>query len=122
MQVQCAWCKLRMPDKEPLADRSVSHTICKSCAVEVKASVSHRREDLQSNPERVTMEGLWALVRLLKSETEYNIDFDLESVNGRLRLVSHKGSRDVSPRLSKSELHQWIHAFLDGIQVGKALR
>ena len=33
MIVQCAWCKKIMGEKEPLTDKSVTHTICKDCSI-----------------------------------------------------------------------------------------
>ena len=35
MKVQCGWCKKWLPDKAPLHDESVSHTICKDCQQKV---------------------------------------------------------------------------------------
>lgn len=34
---------------------------------------------------------------------------------GRVRLVANGGSKDVSPRLSKPDLEEWLRAYLGGI-------
>ena len=46
-------------------------------------------------------------------------DYSIGYAYGQPRLESHAGSRDVSPRLSKPELYQWLHAFFDGIITGR---
>lgn len=34
MKIVCAWCKKEMGEKEPLGDKSISHTICRECSIE----------------------------------------------------------------------------------------
>ena len=36
MKVTCAWCKKEFPDKEPLEDERISHTICEECKEKMK--------------------------------------------------------------------------------------
>lgn len=31
MTIQCAWCRIKMGEKEPLSDKNVSHSICELC-------------------------------------------------------------------------------------------
>ena len=71
--------------------------------------------------ERITISRLRNVVDLLKRETDDTIDYELDSGYGGYRLVSHKQSHDVSPRLSTVALYYWIHAFRQGVEVGKAL-
>ena len=52
----------------------------------------------------------------LNKITNNEYDFQIEYVNGQPRLTRKAQSVDVSPRLSKSELFQWMHAFLDGME------
>ena len=46
--------------------------------------------------------------------------YEIQYAYGRPRLVRANGSVDVSPRLSTGELAQWMRAFLDGIEAGRA--
>ena len=116
MRVQCAWCKKWEKEKPPYEDKDVSHTICQECAEAQRETMKEK-----SNPEKITMDQLRNLVALLNRETDQQYDYDLDSGYGGYRLVSHGQSRDVSPRMGKTELYYWIHAFRDGIQVGQAL-
>lgn len=40
---------------------------------------------------------------------------EIEFAYGRPRLVANGGSKDVSPRLPKPELEEWLRAYLGGI-------
>ena len=31
MRIVCSWCSRNMGEKEPLSDKSISHSICKPC-------------------------------------------------------------------------------------------
>lgn len=31
MKIQCGWCKKWLGEKEPLKDKSVTHSICEAC-------------------------------------------------------------------------------------------
>ena len=42
-------------------------------------------------------------------------DFRIGCAYGGYRLERRGGSIDVSPRLPKAQLYEWIHAFLDGV-------
>ena len=56
--------------------------------------------------------------RLLTNTGAHYID----SSNGGYRLESMckgGGARDVSPRLSKRALADWINAYIDGIEIGR---
>jgi hypothetical protein len=71
--------------------------------------------------ERITIARLKNLVDILKRETRDSIDYELDGAYNGYRLVSNRGSHDVSPRLSKGELYEWIHAFRQGVEIGKIL-
>jgi len=71
--------------------------------------------------ERITIARLRHLVEILIRETDNTIDYELDSAYGGYRLVSNQGSRDVSPRLSTAALYFWIHAFRQGVEVGRGL-
>jgi len=71
--------------------------------------------------EKITIARLRNVVDLLKRETDDTIDYDLDEAYGGYRLVSHGQSRDVSPRMGKTELYHWIHAYRQGIELGKTL-
>jgi hypothetical protein len=72
-------------------------------------------------PERITMDRLRNLVAILNRETKNQYDYSLYSAYGGLRLVRKQESIDVSPRLGKGELYEWIHAYRQGIDIGRDL-
>lgn len=71
--------------------------------------------------EKITMARLRNVVDLLNHETGDTMDYSLDSQYGGYRLVSHQQSRDVSPRTGKTELYYWVHAFRQGVEVGKMI-
>lgn len=72
--------------------------------------------------ETVTMDKLEKVVELLNRMTRHTQDYSLDVMTGQgIRLVSHKGSTDVSPRMKRTELYYWIHAFIDGVEIGQQL-
>lgn len=64
---------------------------------------------------RTTDKDLNQLCDMLNKDTDNRYDFSIGHAYGGVRLESHNGSRDVSPRLSKGELSQWMHAFHSGL-------
>lgn len=72
-------------------------------------------------PDKITKERLDNLVSILIRETGGTIDYELDSAYGGYRLVQNQGSQDVSPRMGKTELYHWIHAFRQGVDVGRNL-
>ncbi len=70
-------------------------------------------------PERITKARLDHLVEILIRETDGAIDYELDPAYGGYRLVRNRGSQDVSPRMGKTELYHWIHAYRQGIEIGK---
>lgn len=72
--------------------------------------------------EIITMERLRNVVRLLNTMTDGAYDFGLDGAYGGYRLVRKDGSVDVSPRMKRTELYYWVHAFRDGIMLGLELR
>lgn len=71
--------------------------------------------------EQITMDRLRNLVDILNKETHGLMDYSLESHYGGVRLVRKNESVDVSPRLGKTELYEWIHAYRQGIAVSQEL-
>ena len=71
--------------------------------------------------ERITKAKLDRVVELLIRETNNTIDFELDNAYGGYRLVRNRNSHDVSPRMGKTELYYWLHAYIDGIEIGKEL-
>lgn len=71
--------------------------------------------------ETITKARLDNLVELLIRETDGTIDYELDSAYGGYRLVRNKMSQDVSPRMGKTELYHWIHAYRQGIDIGRNL-
>lgn len=47
-------------------------------------------------------------------------DYFIQSAYGQPRLVRAGGSVEVSPRLAKGDLAQWMRAFLAGITAGQS--
>lgn len=48
-------------------------------------------------------------------------DYTIDKNTGGYRLVNKGGSHDVSPRLPAGEMERWLHAFIDGVEIGKGL-
>jgi len=71
--------------------------------------------------EKITKARLDNLVSILIRETNDTVDYELDSAYGGYRLVRNQGSHDVSPRMGKTELYHWIHAYRQGIELGKTL-
>lgn len=71
--------------------------------------------------ERISISRLRHLVEILNRETLNMMDYSIEYNEGGVRLVRNRESIDVSPRLGKSALYEWIHAYRQGIEVGKEL-
>lgn len=76
---------------------------------------------------RVTESDLYQLTSLINQALGIVPDIEpirdqsyfLDFANGGVRLVRAGGSVDVSPRLTKRELEQWMRAFHAGIVLGK---
>ena len=64
---------------------------------------------------RITRKDLDRLCELLNKMMP-EADFSIGGAYGGWRLERNHESVDVSPRLSKPELYQWMHAFLDGFE------
>ena len=64
---------------------------------------------------RTTDKQLYELAALINRATDGRYKVSIDHAYGGVRLESHGGSRDVSPRLTKGELRQWMQAFLDGL-------
>lgn len=61
----------------------------------------------------VSMEMIRRRLDVMARKTK--VDFELDHGYGGYRVVSHRGSRDVSPRLKKGELVAWLDGFWSGI-------
>jgi len=60
------------------------------------------------------LEGVVALINRMAGQT-----FTLGYAYGGVRLEGDDGSTDVSPRLSKGEMLEWLHAFTYGLEYAK---
>ena len=62
MEIVCAWCKKHMGRKEPLEDKSISHTICRECSIKflgIDPVTGERvKQDTRRNPMATGMEKL----------------------------------------------------------------
>ena len=65
---------------------------------------------------RTTDKQLYELAALINRATDgrYKVSISHHAYGG-VRLESHDGSADLSPRMTKGELRQWMQAFLDGL-------
>jgi hypothetical protein len=75
---------------------------------------------------RINQRDLEKLCEHLNTLTDNKPEFLIEYAYGRPRLVSYcdkeKGTiKDVSPRLPKPQLYDWLHAYIDGIGLGHEL-
>ena len=64
---------------------------------------------------RTTDKQLYELAALINRATDGRYKVSISHACDGVRLESHGGSADLSPRMSKGELHQWMQAFLDGL-------
>lgn len=64
---------------------------------------------------RTTSKELEEFVEFLNKETGNLYDFSIGYAYGGARLERKGGSVDVSPRLSKGELREWMSAFAAGL-------
>lgn len=67
---------------------------------------------------KITKIDLYRITDQLNSITNYQYDFSVEYAYNSPRLYAHDKSREISPRLSTSQLYTWINAYIDGIAVG----
>ena len=66
-----------------------------------------------------TKTDLLAQVHFLNRLTDNKYDFSVGYAYGKPRLYRNDNSREVSPRLPKDQLADWIGAFIYGIEVGR---
>ena len=64
---------------------------------------------------RTTDQQLEELCDQLNKGTSQRYDFSIGHAYGGVRLERNAGSVDVSPRLTKGELHEWLLAFIAGL-------
>lgn len=69
-------------------------------------------------PDRITDNDLSRMVNILNARTDQAYDFTIQYAYGKPRLHRKGYSVDVSPRLSKRELYEWIDAYLEGLSLG----
>ncbi len=65
---------------------------------------------------RTTQAELDRLARMISRKLGQT--YTIEYAYGRPRLHTNEGSKEVSPRLPKDELRQWMEAFIQGIGEG----
>ena len=68
---------------------------------------------------RVTQRDLDGVCETLRRET--GTDYTISYTSGVPRLYRDNEAREVSPRLPKPQLYDWLWAFLDGIREGYRL-
>ena len=66
-----------------------------------------------------TKSDLQSLVHVLNKVTGGG-NYSLDYAYGRVRLTNFTGSKDVSPRLSRGELAEWIYAYMAGYEAALA--
>jgi len=67
----------------------------------------------------VTRARLETLVKQINKETDGKYYLDWTAGKPRLvKRVGQSGERDISPRLTSSQMDIWLGAFLDGIEAG----
>jgi hypothetical protein len=64
---------------------------------------------------RTTDKELEAICSGLNIATDNRYDFSIGHAYGGVRLEAKRGSVDVSPRLTKGELRDWMHAMATGM-------
>jgi len=57
----------------------------------------------------------------LQRTTNYTQDFSYDKAYGGYKLVREKGAWEVSPRLSKRGIYDWVWAYTYGIQAGQKI-
>lgn len=63
---------------------------------------------------RKTNREIEELVAMLNARLP-GLDYSIDHAYGGVRLMREGGARDVSPRLTKGELYDWITSFIAGI-------
>ena len=66
-----------------------------------------------------TKSDLQGIVDLLNKVTGGD-NYSLDYAYGGVRLTNFTGSKDVSPRLSRGELAEWIYAYMAGYEAAMA--
>ena len=66
MLVICSWCEKFIKEKEPLWDKSISHTICEGCYE--KATVKIRRFEEREDRKKVNRGGFSETIIMAKRE------------------------------------------------------
>ena len=71
--------------------------------------------------ERIRKSDLDAILGVLDTLTRFRIygripvDYSYSIMEGKYRLVRDGGGHEISPRLSKREMYDWMNAFIDGM-------
>ena len=71
--------------------------------------------------ERLTNEDMTTALASLSQTTNYTQGFSYDKANGGWKLVRDDGALEVSPRLTKRAMYDWIWAYIYGIQDGKKI-
>ena len=70
---------------------------------------------------RTTQRDLDGVCETLRRET--GADYTIGSMTGQgYRLYRDNESREISPRLPKGQLYDWMWAYLDGIREGRRIK
>ena len=58
---------------------------------------------------------------VLRKATSIKSEYGYDKAYGGYKLVSKGGAREISPRLSKRAMYDWMWAYIEGIKVGKSI-
>jgi len=70
---------------------------------------------------RLTNGDMYDTLETLRRTTGYKQDYAYDNANGGWKLVKENGSIEVSTRLSKRDMYNWIWAYIYGIQEGRKI-
>jgi hypothetical protein len=87
MQIICSWCGKSIKEREPLGDKSISHSICEECYKKVGYEVKKFKERLERALQIAGRE--WGNIRVSLQGCGDIGEFDSKNyVNGRTALIS----------------------------------
>ena len=103
MEIICAWCKKHMGSKEPLEDKSISHTICRECSIKfLGVDPETAKERMSNNPKRKRYQ---AHVETVPPKSEQKrIILIAETVKDAKDMLMKKYGKHIARILSLSEV------------------
>jgi len=70
---------------------------------------------------RASKSELDSVLGTLNTWTNHSIDFSYDVQMGKYRLTRSNGAMELSPRLSRGEMLDWMCAFVEGMVLGSRL-